>query len=89
MEDLELKMGDRVLILGATGFIGKRLVKALAEKEIKLRILARTPAKAKRIILDDSDTEIVQGYRMNEKSPENAVKIAISEETSGPGVTGF
>jgi uncharacterized protein YbjT (DUF2867 family) len=74
MEDLEYKMGDRVLILGATGFIGKRLVKALAEKEIKLRILARTPAKAKRIILNDSDTEIVQGDLMNEKSLENALQ---------------
>jgi uncharacterized protein YbjT (DUF2867 family) len=74
MEGIELKSGDRVLILGATGFIGKRLVKGLAEKGISLRILARTPARAKQIIPEDSDTEIVQGDLMNEKSLEDALK---------------
>jgi uncharacterized protein YbjT (DUF2867 family) len=74
MDDLELKPDERVLILGATGFIGRRLVRALAEKKIKLRILARTSSKAKRIIPEGSDTEIVQGDLMNEQSLKNALK---------------
>jgi uncharacterized protein YbjT (DUF2867 family) len=74
MNDFELKPDDRVLILGATGFIGKRLINALAEKKIKLRILARTPSKAKRIIPEGSDTEIVEGDLMNEQSLKNALE---------------
>jgi uncharacterized protein YbjT (DUF2867 family) len=73
MEDLELKPDDRVLILGATGFIGKRLVRALSEKKIKLRILARTPEKAQRIIPEGVDVEIVQGDLMKEKSLKDAL----------------
>ena len=74
MDNLEFKTGDTVLILGATGFIGKRLVKALADKNIRLRILARTPDKAKRIIPEGSDIEVVQGDLMNEKSLESAME---------------
>jgi uncharacterized protein YbjT (DUF2867 family) len=74
MEDLGFKTGDRVLILGATGFIGKRLVRALAENKIRLRILARTPSRAKGIITEDSDAEIVKGNLLDEKSLEDAMK---------------
>jgi uncharacterized protein YbjT (DUF2867 family) len=73
MDDLELTPDSRVLILGATGFIGKRLVRSLAEKKIKLRILARTPVKAERIIPKGADAEIVQGDLMKEKSLEDAL----------------
>lgn len=74
MTTLELKPDDRVLILGATGFIGKRLVSALAERKIKLRILARAPARAKGIIPKDSDAEIVKGDLFDEKSLDDAMK---------------
>jgi uncharacterized protein YbjT (DUF2867 family) len=73
MNTPELKPDDRVLILGATGFIGARLVKALASEKIKLRILARTPAKAERIIPEGADAEIVHGDLMKEKSLANAL----------------
>jgi uncharacterized protein YbjT (DUF2867 family) len=74
----ELKRDDRVLVLGATGFIGKRLVSALAEKKIKMRILARTPAKAESIIPKGADAEIMQGDLMNEKSLQEALHGAHS-----------
>ena len=41
---------DRVLILGATGFIGRRLVRALADGNIKMRLLVRDPASAKETV---------------------------------------
>jgi hypothetical protein len=39
MNDISLNPDDRVLMLSATGFIGNRLLKALLEKNIKLRLL--------------------------------------------------
>jgi uncharacterized protein YbjT (DUF2867 family) len=61
MDGLELTSEDRVLVLGATGFIGKRLVKELAAENIKLRILARTPSRAEGLVPEGADAEIVKG----------------------------
>lgn len=61
MGQLELKAGDRVLILGATGFIGQRLVRELAGRDIKLRLLARTPSKTRGMLPKGKDIEIKQG----------------------------
>jgi uncharacterized protein YbjT (DUF2867 family) len=61
MNDISLKPDDRVLILGATGFIGKRLLKALLEKNIKLRLLVRNPQKAEALIPEGADIELVKG----------------------------
>ena len=74
MDGLELTPDDRVLILGATGFIGKRLVKGLAEEKIKMRILARTPSKAEGIIPKGADAEIVEGDITKKESIEEALK---------------
>lgn len=74
MDNLELRSEDRVLILGATGFIGKRLVKALTAEKIKIRILARTPSKAEEIVPEGADAEIVKGDLTDIKSMENAMK---------------
>jgi uncharacterized protein YbjT (DUF2867 family) len=74
MDGLELTPEDRVLVLGATGFIGKRLVKELAAENIKMRILARTPSKAERIVPEGADAEIVQGDITKKESLENALK---------------
>jgi uncharacterized protein YbjT (DUF2867 family) len=61
MKSLELTPEDRVLILGATGFIGKRLLPALLENNIKLRLLVRNPSKAEVLLPAGSDVEIVKG----------------------------
>jgi uncharacterized protein YbjT (DUF2867 family) len=73
MSGPEFTTDDRVLVLGATGFIGKRLVTALAEKKMKMRILARTPEKAQRIVPEGADVEIMQGDLMRKKSLEDAL----------------
>jgi uncharacterized protein YbjT (DUF2867 family) len=70
----ELKSDGTVLVLGATGFIGTRLVKAFAAEKIKLRILARSPARAERIVPKGAETEIVRGDLMDEKSLEDALR---------------
>ena len=74
MDKLDLTAEDRVLILGATGFIGKRLVSKLSEEHIKMRILARTPSRAQDIVPKGADAEIVQGDVTNKDSMESALK---------------
>lgn len=74
MNELKLKPDDRVLILGATGFIGKRLVKQLVENKIKLRLLARTPSRASGIVPDSADVEIMQGDLADKQSLEKALQ---------------
>lgn len=61
MNDLPFTPDDRVLVLGATGFIGSRLIKELAKKSIKMRLLVRNIAKAKALIPKNADAEIVAG----------------------------
>ena len=36
-----------ILIIGATGFIGKEIVKQLAREDVFLTLLVRNPAKAR------------------------------------------
>jgi uncharacterized protein YbjT (DUF2867 family) len=52
---------DRVLIIGATGFVGSRLIPKLVSRNIKLRLLVRDLAKAASLIPKGSDIEVVQG----------------------------
>jgi len=61
MDNFALKPNDRVLILGGTGFIGKRLVSELAGRNIRLRLLVRNPSKVPAAILKNRDIEIVKG----------------------------
>ena len=62
MDNVELRPDDIVLILGGgTGFIGKRLVSELTERNIKLRLLVRNPLKVPAAILKNRDIDIVQG----------------------------
>jgi uncharacterized protein YbjT (DUF2867 family) len=51
----------RVLIVGATGFVGKRLVPELLNRNIKLRLLARDLSKLSALIPKGADVEAVQG----------------------------
>jgi uncharacterized protein YbjT (DUF2867 family) len=51
----------RVLILGATGFVGKRLVEDLCGKKVSLRLLVRTPSKIAGNLRENPYVEIVAG----------------------------
>jgi uncharacterized protein YbjT (DUF2867 family) len=74
MYDLGLKAKDRVLILGATGFIGRRLVRNLADRDIKLRLLVRNPSKASSMVPEGKDIEIVEGDLMQKTELQAACK---------------
>jgi uncharacterized protein YbjT (DUF2867 family) len=56
-----LTPSDRVLIIGATGFVGKRLIPELVKKNVKLRLLVRDLAKASPLLIKGADIEVVQG----------------------------
>ena len=74
MSDVSFKSSDRVLILGGTGFIGRRLLRELAGRDIKLRLLARNPSKASGMIPAGKDIEIVRGDLMEKKSLDEALQ---------------
>jgi len=61
MTTLTVTPSDRVLIIGGTGFVGRRLIPDLVKKNIKLRLLVRDLAKASPLIPKVSDIEVVQG----------------------------
>ena len=61
MAGLDLSSSDRVLIVGATGFVGRRLIRELVKRNIKLRLLVRDLAKAAPLIIKGADIEVVQG----------------------------
>lgn len=52
---------DRILITGATGFVGKRLIPALTGRNVRLRLLARDTSRAASLVPKGADIEIVQG----------------------------
>ena len=61
MSDISFNSSDRVLVLGATGFIGRRLVNDLLKQNIKARILVRSTSKAASLFSADCDIEIISG----------------------------
>lgn len=65
----------KILILGATGFIGKHLTKALSERKYKIRCLARTDSKKEDIdFLKSCKAEIFFGDVFDEQSLLKAMK---------------
>ena len=74
MDDLTLTPNDRVLILGGTGFIGRRLIAELSRKKIKLRMLVRTPSRLPASILNNKDVEIVKGDLVKDEGLKKATR---------------
>jgi uncharacterized protein YbjT (DUF2867 family) len=74
MEKLSLNSESRVLVLGGTGFVGKRLVPELLKNKIKVRLLVRTPEKVPKPISKNPDVEIVKGDILTGEGLEIALK---------------
>jgi uncharacterized protein YbjT (DUF2867 family) len=74
MEGMAFTENDRVLIAGATGFIGGRLVPELVAKGIKLRLLARSPEKARGMLPAGADGEIVRGDLLEDEGLREALR---------------
>lgn len=60
MTTSNVKPSERVLLLGATGFVGKRLIPELAAKNVPLRLAARNLAGLSPLIAKGGDIEIAQ-----------------------------
>jgi uncharacterized protein YbjT (DUF2867 family) len=61
MEHLEISAHDKALLLGATGFVGSRLIPELARKNISLRFLVRDPSKVSAHFPHLEAGEVVRG----------------------------
>jgi uncharacterized protein YbjT (DUF2867 family) len=73
METLDHAAEDRVLVVGATGFVGSRLIPELIKKKISLRLLVRDPAKAGAMKNSGGDIELVQGDLLSGKGLEDSL----------------
>ena len=73
MEKSGLPNKDRVLVVGATGFVGKRLIPELINQTIPLRLLARDPAKVAAMKNSGGDIEIIQGDLLSGEGIEDAL----------------
>ena len=64
---------ERVLVLGATGFVGRRLLPELLGKDVKLRLLVRDPSKL-REVSPESTTDVVEGDLLTGEGLERALQ---------------
>jgi uncharacterized protein YbjT (DUF2867 family) len=74
MEDLSLSRDDRVLLLGATGFIGKKLLPELIARAIRLRLLVRDSSKVAGLIPPHADIEVIEGDLLSGKGLSEALR---------------
>lgn len=71
MDETENKTEPLVLLTGATGYVGSRLVPLLEQREVALRCLARSPDKLRSNV--SASTEVVQGDVLDKKSLDAAL----------------
>jgi uncharacterized protein YbjT (DUF2867 family) len=64
----------RVLLVGATGFVGRRLVPELVKNKVPLRLLVRDLAKASQLIIKGADIEVVRGDLTANEGLEEALR---------------
>jgi uncharacterized protein YbjT (DUF2867 family) len=73
MEKNERAAEGRVLVIGATGFVGGRLIPELIRKNIKLRLFARDPAKVADLKNSGGDIEVFRGDLLSAEGLEEAL----------------
>jgi uncharacterized protein YbjT (DUF2867 family) len=61
MDRSSFKPAEQVLILGATGFVGRALVAELVKRHVKIRVLVRDRAKVSSLFPTVRDIEVVEG----------------------------
>lgn len=74
MKDLQFKPEDRVLIIGGTGFVGRRLFAELILKRIKMRLLVRDPVKAASLVPKGADVQVMSGDLVEDEGLKEALQ---------------
>lgn len=67
-------MNDKKLVLGATGGIGRAVVKALVESGHNVRVLVRSSEKAEKYLMEFKNVEIVEGDASKPDPVKNALE---------------
>ena len=68
----EIRKAPVVLLTGASGYVGGRLIPLLEQQPVKLRCLARSPEKMRSRVKES--TEIVRGDVLNAPSLDEALR---------------
>ena len=74
MDELLFGADDRVLILGATGFIGRRLVPELYGKAIRMRLFGRSLTRLSAAVPPGADCEVLEGDAVSGEGLEEALR---------------
>jgi predicted dehydrogenase/nucleoside-diphosphate-sugar epimerase/GT2 family glycosyltransferase len=70
---IEARAASKVLVVGGTGFIGKRLVRRLLAQGHPVRVMSRSLAAA-RIEFSDDDVELVEGHHGDHRALDRALE---------------
>lgn len=62
-----------IAVTGATGFVGRHLIRTLLGRGLRVRALARSADKARRVLPETDAIEIVEGGALDGSSPERLV----------------
>ncbi len=81
--DLPALVRPTVLVVGGTGFIGKRLVKALVDRGVGVRVLSRSVASA-RLALTGLPVEVMQGSHDDRAARSIGRSTASTSSTTSP-----
>ena len=65
---------SKILLTGATGFVGGRLLHALTGHGMKVRCLARSPEKLRENLFSEEETEIAEGDLLREDTLDSALE---------------
>jgi uncharacterized protein YbjT (DUF2867 family) len=74
MNNLHFTPDKKVLILGGTGFVGRRLILALYKEGVKLRVLVRNPYKIASFLSGMPEVEIQQGDLLKNEGIKKALR---------------
>jgi uncharacterized protein YbjT (DUF2867 family) len=74
MENLDFIPGSRALILGGTGFIGRRLVRELLKKKLNVKLLVRSPEKVDPKTKKNKKVELITGDLLKDEGLQDALE---------------
>jgi uncharacterized protein YbjT (DUF2867 family) len=68
------EMSGEILLTGATGFVGGRLLHALTARGLKVRCLVRSPEKLRERLFSEEEVEIVEGDLLKMETLDKALE---------------